>query len=389
MKKTLLATAIAGALGASAAAQAATVYNQDGTQLDIYGNVQIAYRSIETAQDDGSVESQDDIFDNGSTFGVTGQHVINSGLTGYFKAEWEYDADEAKGSDGVGNGDQAYMGILGNFGDVRLGSWDPLIDDWVQDPISNNEYFDVTDSNSLVTGDDGVNTQNSDSDREGDKLQYLSPSFNGLQFAIGTQYKGDAEAENVDSSGSASFFGGVKYEVGAFSVAAVYDNLSIYDGDVSGSTYLIEGTDPDTGDVVLEGGDEEFDAGDQFGITFQYTIDALRLAAKYERYESGDTDLFADQNRYAVGARYGYGFGDVYGAYQYVDVGGSDFGDTFSDAVNDADLPTDTSDESYNEVVLGATYNISSAMYTFVEAAWYDRDEDEDDGIAVGAVYAF
>ena len=384
MKKTLLATAIAGALGASAAAQAATVYNQDGTQLDIYGNVQIAYRSIETAQDDGSVETQDDIFDNGSTFGVTGQHVINSGLTGYFKAEWEYDADEAKGSDGVGNGDQAYMGAKGNFGDVRLGSWDPLIDDWVQDPISNNEYFDVTDSNSLVTGDAGANTQNSDSDREGDKLQYLSPSFNGLQFAVGTQYKGDAEAENVDSSGSASFFGGVKYEVGAFSVAAVYDNLSIYDGDVSGSYYLEEGAD---GELVP--GDQEFDAGDQFGITFQYTIDALRLAAKYERYESGDTDLFADQNRYAVGARYGYGFGDVYGAYQYVDVGGSDFGDTFSDAVNDADLPTDTSDESYNEVVLGATYNISSAMYTFIEGGWYDRDNDEDNGVAVGAVYAF
>ena len=39
MKKTLLATAIVGALGASAAAQAATVYDQDGTRLDIYGRI--------------------------------------------------------------------------------------------------------------------------------------------------------------------------------------------------------------------------------------------------------------------------------------------------------------------------------------------------------------
>ena len=54
-----------------------------------------------------------------------------------------------------------------------------------------------------------------------------------------------------------------------------------------------------------------------------------------------------------------------------------------------ADLPTDTSDESYNEVVLGATYNISSAMYTFIEGAWYDRSDDEGNGVAVGAVYAF
>ena len=44
MKKTLLATAIAGAAAFTAAgAQAATVYNQDGTKLDIYGNVQIVY----------------------------------------------------------------------------------------------------------------------------------------------------------------------------------------------------------------------------------------------------------------------------------------------------------------------------------------------------------
>ena len=389
MKKTLLATAIAGALGASAAAQAATVYNQDGTQLDIYGNVQIAYRNIETAQDDGSVESEDDIFDNGSTIGFTGQHVINPGLTGYFKAEWEYDADEAKGSGGVDNGDQAYIGMKGNFGDARLGSWDALIDDWVQDPISNNEYFDVSDSNGLVAGDDGVNTSNAENDREGDKIQYLSPSFNGLQFAIGTQYKGEAEAENVDSSGSASVYGGVKYEVGAFSVAAVYDNLANYDGEVTGGAYNVDLNNDGEFTGAEIGAGDDFDAGDQFGITFQYTIDALRLAAKYERYESGDTDVFADQNRYAVGARYGYGFGDVYGAYQYVDVGGSDFGDTFSDAINDADLPSDTSDESYNEVVLGATYNISSAMYTFVEGAWYDREDDVDNGVAFGAVYAF
>ncbi|TDX33027.1 putative porin [Modicisalibacter xianhensis] len=389
MKKTLLATAIAGALGASAAAQAATVYNQDGTQLDIYGNLQIAYRSIETAQDDGSVESADDIFDNGSTFGVTGQHVINPGLTGYFKAEWEFNADESKGDDadnGISRSDQAYMGLKGNFGDARLGSWDPLIDDWVQDPISNNEYFDVTDSS--IVGDDGVGTQIADEDREGDKIQYLSPSFGGFQFAVGSQYKGDAEDENVDSSGSASFFGGVKYEVGAFSVAAVYDNLANYDGEVTGGAYNVVDADgnpevnPVTGEEITSG---EFDAGDQYGVTFQYTIDALRLAAKYERYESGDSDYLPDENRYAVGARYGYGFGDVYGAYQYVDTGGGDAWDTLTED----DVEIGENDDSRNEIVLGATYNLSSAMYTFVEAAWYDQEDDVDDGVSVGAVYAF
>ncbi|MBZ9557511.1 MULTISPECIES: porin [unclassified Modicisalibacter] len=378
MKKTLLATAIAGALGASAAAQAATVYNEDGTQFDIYGNLQFAYADTK----DSSGDSQDEILDNGSTIGFKGQHVINPGLTGYFKYEFEGDADEIKGAGGIDTGDQAYMGLKGNFGDARIGSWDPLIDDWVQDPISNNEYFDVTDSNTLIDGSDGVNTQGDDDpedsvyaqDREGDKIQYMSPSFGGFQFAVGSQYKGSAEEENVSNDGNASFFGGAKYTFGAFSVAAVYDNLDNYDGKITGSQY-IGGADDG----------EDFDAGDQYGVTFQYTIESLRMALKYERYDSGNTDYIPDENRYALGARYGYGMGDIYGAYQYVDVGGEDIGDTIRDGTNSIGDNVD----SRNEIVVGATYNISPAMYTFIEGAWYDRDNDENDGVAVGAVYSF
>lgn len=378
MKKTLLATAIAGALAASGA-QAATVYNEDGTKLDLYGNIQIAYYNTNDAEG----ESQDELTDNGSTVGFSGEHVISEGLAGYFKAEFEHDADEAKTADGLGSGDQAYMGLKGNFGDVRLGSWDPLIDDWIQDPITNNEAFDVTDSSSRIVGIES---------REGDKLQYLSPSLSGFQFGVGTQYEGDAEYDDgsvnattadggdVDvfdaESSDASFFAGVKYTAGAFSIAAVYDDLGNNDGEFSG-------VDGDGNDI---GGD--FDAGDQYGITGQYTMDTLRVALKLERFES-DSDLLADTNYYGLGARYGYGMGDIYAAYQYVDVGGGNFLDTADDAFTSGDWPNEREDESYNEVVLGASYNVSDAMYTFIEGAWYDRENDEDDGVAVGAVYMF
>ncbi|MDI5890863.1 porin [Halomonas rhizosphaerae] len=378
MKKTLLATAIAGALAASGA-QAATVYNEDGTKLDLYGNIQIAYYNTNNAEG----ESQDAVADNGSTIGFSGEHVISQGLAGYFKAELEHDADEAKTAGGLDTGDQAYLGLKGNFGDVRLGSWDPLIDDWIQDPITNNEFFDVTDSSSRIVGIES---------REGDKLQYLSPSLSGFQFGVGTQYEGDAEFEtgsvnattadggNVDvfdaESSDASFFAGVKYTAGAFSIAAVYDDLGNNDGEFSGTD----------GDGNAIGGD--FDAGDQYGITGQYTMDTLRVALKLERFES-DSDLLADTNYYGLGARYGYGMGDIYAAYQYVDVGGGNFLDTADDAFTSGDWPNEREDESYNEVVLGANYNISDAMYTFIEGAWYDRENDENDGVAVGAVYLF
>jgi predicted porin len=340
MKKTLLATAIAGAAFASAGAQAATIYNEDGTKLDLYGNIQIAYYDV----NDAAGDSKDTLTDNGSTVGFAGEHLITRDLKGYFKAEFEHDADEAKTAGGLDTGDQAYTGLKGNFGDVRVGSWDPLIDDWIQDPITNNQYFSASDSSKRI---DGL------SDREGNKVSYTSPSFSGFQFAVGTQFEGDDEAENTEGSSNASFFGGAKYTAGAFSIAAVYDNLDNYDAEIGGTDY---------------------DAGDQYGITAQYTVDTLRMALKLERFDSGN-DVIEDVNYYGFGARYGYGMGDIYGAYQYVDVGG--------------DWPNERESETYNEVVLGATYNVSDAMYTFVEGAMYDREDDVDDGVAVGAVYLF
>ncbi|MAR73957.1 MULTISPECIES: porin [unclassified Halomonas] len=385
MKKTLLATAIAGAAAFTAAgAQAATVYNQDGTKLDIYGNVQLVYAT----QKDDEGERRDEIADNGSTFGFAAEHVIYNGLIGYAKIEIDdFKADEMKVA-GRDAGDTAYIGLKGNFGDARIGSYDSLLDDWIQDPISNNEYFDVSDSNTFK-GAPGQEFSDNDvivGDPEGDKVTYTSPVWGGFQFALGTQYKGDNESENLKDSGEASIFGGLKYTVGGFSIAGVYDDLGIYDIDSGNGLFVV---DPDTGDVIDAGALDDFDLGDQYGVTAQYQWDSLRVAVKYERFES-DNDLLRDADYYAIGARYGYlnGMGDVYGSYQYVDLGGDGFGDGDFDL---SDLPNDedNDDDNYNEIVAGVTYNISDAMYTYVEGAWYDRDANEGDGYAVGLTYLF
>ncbi|WP_404983118.1 porin [Cobetia marina] len=374
MKKTLLATAIAGAAAlAATSASAATVYNQDGTKLDIYGNVQLAYSYVD--QLGGDPESE--LGDNGSTFGAKGEHKINDDIVGYFKAEWEYDADEAKGgSNGLNGGDQAYVGAKGSFGDARIGSWDQLMDDWIQDPISNNEYFDLSDSSVAFSTnpDSRIDTNvNSGDIREGDKLQYMSPVMGGLQFAVGSVFKGDGEDENIRDSNEASFYAGAKYTVGGFSVAAVYDDLGQFDG-VETQNVVV---DPADGSVSTEGsGQSQGDIGEQYGITAQYTVDALRVAVKAERY-AADADN-ADVDFYGIGARYGYGMGDVYGGYQYVD------------ADEDSLIAIrNGGDDSFNEFNLGVTYNISSAMYTYIEYAQYDRSGDAGDGAAVGIYYGF
>ncbi|MFC0266804.1 porin [Kushneria aurantia] len=369
MKKTILATAIAGALGTVAmGAQAATVYNQDGTKLDVYGNVQIGVGSFKTdIQDDGSVDSESDIFDNGSTVGFRGEHVISPSLTGYFRAEFEYDADEAKNSNGLGNGDQAFLGLTGDFGDARVGSWDPLLDDWIEDPVSNNEYFDLNDAGG----------QASDSNfKEGNKVAYTSPILNGLQFSVGTQYYGDGEDQItvIDSLGgagsvttpsdsNASFFGGLRYMVGGWTFAAVYDNLKNY-------KYV-----DSTGD--------ESDFGKQYGVNANWeATDNVRVSAKWERFD-GDFASNDNVDYYGIGTRIGYGYGDVYGAYQYVDA------EENAVILTSDTLVTTNGDESYNQFVLGGTYNLSSQMYVWLEGGVYDLTEDYNDGVATGVTYSF
>ncbi|MCM2972933.1 porin [Larsenimonas suaedae] len=379
MKKTLLATAIAGVLGVAATgAQAATVYNQDGSKLDLYGNVQLGLRNI-----DNGDSTESDLFDNGSTLGVKGEHVLDNGLTAYFRAEFEFEADKQKGAyanyesgdggnnSGLTTGDQAYVGLTGNFGDLRVGSWDSLFDDWIADPVSNNEYFDMTDEQSDLVG----------SEYESDKITYTSPMFGGLQFAIGTQYKGDGEAADnspvnndlndgtgqfvLDDDSSASLFGGLRYTVGGLTLAASYDNLNNFK------------FQPGTGG--------ERDYGDLFGLNVAYTINTLRVAVKASRLDADWNDN-ADVNRYGIGARWGYGKGDIYGAYQYVDAEG--------DAVATLDPRGfngigNQSDETYNEAMIGATYNLSNQMYVWVEGAVYDRQDDANNGVATGVAYSF
>lgn len=374
MRKSLVSAAVAGALSLSSSAYSAELLNKDGTTFDVYGNLQFAFWSLQQPDGSGDVDTSNEFGDNGSTIGFKGEHSVRDNLTAYFRYELEADADEIKTGNGLDTGDQAYFGLKGDFGDGRVGSWDALIDDWVQDPVSNNEFFDVSDSNASIQGINSLTTLGDTStDREGDKFQYVSPSFSGLRLAVGFQLKGSSESENLSDSDKAAVFGGAEYTTGPVRVAFVYDSLDNYDGDVTGRQNLDA-----NGNAA-----GNFDAGDQFGLSVQYSVnDDLRLAVKLEQYNSGNDDFVADESRYALAARYNYGLGDVYGTYQFVDVGDTQF----SNAVGGA---SDNSDESYNEVVVGTTYNVTSSLYTFVEAAYYDREDDLGDGIAVGAAYLF
>ena len=135
---------------------------------------------------------------------------------------------------------------------------------------------------------------------------------------------------------------------------------------------------------------------DAYGLGAQYAIGTLVVAVKAERTKLDYMGEDGNIDRYALGARYGYGFGDVYGAYQYVDADQEVAAVTNPMAYTNADGGHNVTqsgdydgDDSFNEFMVGATYNISPAMYTFVEYAAYDREDDLGDAVSFGGVYSF
>src|SRR5690625_3778268 len=117
MKKTLLATAIAGALGVTAAAQAATVYDQDGTKVDIYGRIAMGIQGggaeYETREGERvRINNGARFVDAYSRLGLRLQHMVSSDLTAFGHLEWRFRADGGDNRfDAFHETRQSYLGL--------------------------------------------------------------------------------------------------------------------------------------------------------------------------------------------------------------------------------------------------------------------------------------
>ena len=134
MKKSLLALAVA-AVAASSAASAATVYDKDGSSLDVYGRVQGVLYSTHAAgynsYDDSSLQAT-------GRLGLNMRTNLTSGIDAFANLEW----DVADGHDNKSFGIRyAYLGLdFGSFGVLKAGHFEDalkyvlgptdIFDDW-------------------------------------------------------------------------------------------------------------------------------------------------------------------------------------------------------------------------------------------------------------------
>ena len=330
-KKTTLALGVCGLLGASAA-QAAMVYDQDGTSLDIYGRIAMGFDGG-GAKD---VDNGEEFRNFGSRLRITAGHQITTDLRAFARVEWRFNSDERSrpGFDEVRN---SYLGLESKqFGTFMAGNYNSFYDNYVMTP------FDVY-------VEDGYEFAGGGLQARGDSVGYKTPEMNGFQAVISAKHfseRGLTEAEQSDEGSVIATQGGVVYEAGPARLALGY----------------VE-------DTVRGGGNGKT----RFGTTAAFEVnDAFAVRVGYETRGNHDT-YGGGFDKIGVGATY------IYDSWQF-----------FADYYN-IDLDDQSSDR--NAWALGSMYKLSKNFDMFLELN--DKNEDavndyeEDLYYAVGARYHF
>jgi predicted porin len=225
MKKSLIALAVLAASGAAMAQSSVTLYG--------IADIGLAYT------DDGvdTKTSLDSGNRNGSRWGMRGTEDLGNGLKAIFVLESGFNLDTGAQADSTRLFNrQAFVGLTGGFGTVKLGRQTNPI-------FSNSSTFDPF-GNSLA-GDSGrlFNYQGSRTDNA-ISYNYAANGFRGeLQYALG---------EVAGNSGASSMMGGfLGYKAGPIDVVLTYEDLN-------------NATDTDSAQVMVIGGNYDFGVAKAF-----------------------------------------------------------------------------------------------------------------------------
>ncbi|GEN27712.1 porin [Halovibrio variabilis] len=377
MKKTLLATAIIGAMGASAAAQAATVYDQDGTKLDIYGRVVYGITTggpdggtstvrSETVLDDGTVvvteeesnvrSSGSDFIDLGSRFGFIADHEVTRDLSVFARMEFRGDAD-AQNTGGFDTIRNTYLGARSDsWGSVQAGNFDSVY------YRSGDVIFDVPEN----LGWEQLGGISADS--RGDAISYSTPELSGFRAHVQAKHlSGNTNDITAGQDNSATWTTAAAVD---YTINDLYMSLGYSQGkDVSDRGASYDGGSPYAAGEDLFGFFANYDVTDAFSLRFKYEEisskfgqDVLDTRASSSNQTVSDRAVNAEESIMGLGATYDYGMGEVYGQYARVDMA--------FDGVDDKD-----------RWMLGGNYRFSQPMYVFAEVYQEDSGTSFDESL--------
>ncbi|MEV3812043.1 porin [Aeromonas allosaccharophila] len=334
MKKTILAIAIP-ALFASAA-NAATVYDKDGTKFDVTGRVHAAYQG-KANKDELAVNANDDLYykrldttEKGEVytyarFGMQGKVALNNTWSAVAQGEWQVNGEESEddqfksrhilaGFDGsqygkflFGQTDTASKWGVQDRADIfeELGNNASLNDgrqegqviyrgEW--DGIFANASY-ITKNSSYKSGErfgieSGTNTaldQNDKGLKSGYSLGAGYNMPNGFGFGVSTESKEFERGTRVKDFD----------DVNAATASTFMNNLESKDDWAIGASYAYDAFY--VGALYNQSKLKGYDNGEEvkakgYEIAGSYTIDAWKLLAGYNFLESKASDNFGSSN---------------------------------------------------------------------------------------------
>lgn len=258
MKKTSVILAMAMAAAATVQADPVTVY----------GQLNVSAQSSDEGEGRFS-----ELKSNSSRFGLKGDYALEDGLTLVYQLEWGVDLADVSGAENITSRNQ-YVGLAGNFGEIRLGRHDTALKD-AQGKIDLFSDYEA-DVKALWKGEV----------RASDSITYYTPTFNG--FGAQLTYVMEDAADAEDAFSAAVFYGDENLKNSNFYAAIAMDSdVAGYDamraqaqGKVAGAKL---GAMYHTQENIVTGLEQ-----DGWLVSAAYPFGKTELKAQYQTLEDDD-----------------------------------------------------------------------------------------------------
>lgn len=310
MQKKQLAIAVATLAGLSTA-QAATLYDQNGTKLDIYGRIAMGIAGGGPKFDSTGAEIEDgaEFVDVYSRLGFKMSHAVTSDLTALGHLEWRFTGDERNTNQGFNEIRQSYVGLASKqYGTLLAGNFNSMYAQFVSMP------FDVYQDRGLLFKSSGLQSW-------GDSIAYYTPELNGFTTFLQVKHyseRGLTIAEQSSEGDVVAAQGGVRYQQGPLKIGfGAVENVVRGGGNGNGNgemLYGLIGAYALTDQLAMRLGVETQDNSDTYGGGFEtvglggtYTTGPWAFTADYynvERDEEGDSNAWAAGAYYKVASAF-------------------------------------------------------------------------------------
>lgn len=351
MKKSLLALAVA-SVAMSSVASAATVYDKDGTSLDMYGRVQAVIYSNHAS--DNSYD------DTGLTatgrLGFNMRTQLNDSIAAFANAEWDV-ADGNGADDDSFDVRRLYVGTdFGKFGSLQAGRFEDAV------------YWNVT-AYTDVYEDWGCYGQFGDGDKRDGMIMY---SWSGYGIDLGITYGTAKDAQTVEGA----WLGEEELDIDkSYSIGIGYTSPDVLFGPISvrlgygGAQFQDDAAvgQPDGNGGFIGGATVNYDRYDQYAALLSWgSIDVgPYIAAMWNMRDFSMNAVCDDYKVQGVEAVIAYGFENgvsIRTGYQWINT------EYYADNSKDADA---------HMIPVYVNYNVTPNFNVWAEARFDVGTDDE------------